>query len=80
MAHMTFPISCGKVIRGWDQGVITMSLGEKAKFFYKHRGGANRADSLEASPPGTSSSPFQFCIPPLTTTDEISSRRPPSIH
>lgn len=26
----SFPIGRGKVIRGWDQGVITMSLGERA--------------------------------------------------
>merc|ERR1719238_215163 len=27
----TFPIGRGKVIRGWDQGIITMSLGERAR-------------------------------------------------
>lgn len=27
----TFTIGVGQVIRGWDEGVMTMSLGEKAK-------------------------------------------------
>jgi len=29
---LTFKVGVGKVIKGWDEGLLTMSKGEKAKF------------------------------------------------
>ena len=54
----SFQIGVGQVIKGWDEGVIKMSLGEKAKLTISpdYGYGANGTRPSRAAPP--SSPPF----------------------
>jgi FK506-binding protein 1 len=64
---ISFPIGRGKVIRGWDQGVITMSLGERGVLHVPSYKGYGSMGAPPAIPPNAD---LDFDVELLAINDE----------